>query len=131
MARTDSLADTFTMIRNAIMARKENVDVPSLGTTKAILEILKEQGYIDNFKFIDDKRQGVLRVYLKYTLGKSAIKNIRRISRPGLRTYVKHDKIPYVLRGKGLSIISTSKGIMTDRQAIEAGLGGEVVLYIW
>lgn len=131
MARTDSLADTFTMIRNAIMARKENVDVPSLGTTKAILEIMKEQGYIDNFKFIDDKRQGVLSVYLKYTLGKSAIKNIRRISRPGLRTYVKHDKIPYVLRGKGLSIISTSKGIMTDRQAREAGLGGEVVLYIW
>ena len=131
MARTDSLADSFTMIRNAIMAHKENVDVPFLGTTQAILGILKEEGYIDNFKLIDDKRQGVLRVYLKYTLGKSAIKNIKRISKPGLRVYVKRNKIPYVLRGKGLSIISTSKGIKTDKQAREAGLGGEVIVYVW
>ncbi len=131
MARTDLLADTFTMIRNAIMAKKENVDVPALSTTKAILEILKEEGYIDNFKLIEDKRQGLLRVYLKYVLGKTVTKNIKRISRPGLRVYVKRDKIPYVLRGKGLAIISTPKGIMTDAVAREAGLGGEVIAYIW
>jgi small subunit ribosomal protein S8 len=131
MARTDLLADTFTMIRNAIMAKKENVDVPALSTTKAILEILKEEGYIDNFKLIEDKRQGLLRVYLKYVLGKTVVKNIKRISRPGLRAYVKRDKIPYVLRGKGLAIISTPKGIMTDTRAREAGLGGEVIAYIW
>lgn len=131
MARTDSLADSFTMMRNAIMARKENVDIPSLGTTKAILGILKDEGYIDNFKLIDDKRQGLLRVYLKYTLGRSSIKNLRRISKPGLRVYVKHDKVPYVLRGKGLAIISTPKGILTDKQAREQGVGGEVIVYVW
>jgi small subunit ribosomal protein S8 len=131
MARTDLLADTFTMIRNAIMVKKENVDVPALSTTKAILEILKRESYIDNFKLIEDKRQGMLRVYLKYTLGKPAIKNIKRISRPGLRAYVRRDKIPYVLRGKGLAIISTPKGIMTDAVARETGLGGEVIAYIW
>ena len=131
MARTDLLADTFTMMRNAIMAKKENVDVPALSTTKSIMEILKKEGYLDNFKLIEDKKQGMLRLYLKYVLGKSAIKNIRRVSRSGLRVYVKRDKIPYVLRGKGLAIISTSKGIMTDKQAREAGLGGEVIVYIW
>jgi len=131
MARTDSLADSFTMMRNAIMARKENVDIPSLGTTKAILAILKDEGYIDNFKLIDDKRQGLLRVYLKYTMGKSAVKNMRRISKPGLRVYVKRDKIPYVLRGKGLAIISTPKGILTDKQARAQGVGGEVIVYVW
>jgi small subunit ribosomal protein S8 len=131
MARTDLLADTFTMIRNAIMVKKENVDVPALSTTKAILEILKKESYIDNFKLIEDNRQGMLRVYLKYVLGKSAIKNIRRISRPGLRAYVRRDKIPYVLRGKGLAIISTPKGIMTDAMARETGSGGEVIAYIW
>ncbi|MEI6632016.1 MAG: 30S ribosomal protein S8 [bacterium] len=131
MARTDLIADTFTMIRNAIMAKKENVDVPALGTTKAIMEILKKEGYLDNFKLIEDKKQGLLRVYLKYTMGKSAIKNIKRVSRSGLRVYVKRNKIPYVLRGKGLAIISTPKGIMTDKGAREAGLGGEVIGYIW
>ncbi|MBM3255152.1 MAG: 30S ribosomal protein S8 [Candidatus Omnitrophica bacterium] len=131
MARTDLLADTFTMMRNAIMAKKENVDVPALGTTKAIMGILKKEGYLDNFKLIEDKKQGLLRIYLKYTLGKSAIKNIRRVSRSGLRVYVKRNKIPYVLRGKGLAIISTPKGIMTDEGAREAGLGGEVIAYIW
>ncbi len=131
MARTDLLADTFAMIRNAIMAKKDNVDVPALSTTKAVLEILKRESYIDNFKLIEDKRQGLLRVYLKYTLGKPAIKNIKRISRLGLRVYVKRDKVPHVLRGKGLAVISTSKGILTDTAAREVGLGGEVIAYIW
>lgn len=131
MSKTDSLADTFTMIRNAIMAKKENVDVPSLKTTKSILEILKREGYIDNFKFIEDKKQGLLRIYLKYIAGKSAIRKIKRVSKPGLRVYVKQDKVPYVLRGKGLAIISTSKGIMMDKDARESKLGGEVIGYIW
>ena len=131
MSRTDLIADSFTMIRNAIMAKKENVDVPALNTTKAILSILKKEGYIDNFKLIEDKRQGQLRVYLKYIAGKSAIRNIKRISKSGLRIYVKYDKIPFVLRGRGLAIISSSKGIITDKEAREIKVGGEVIAYIW
>jgi small subunit ribosomal protein S8 len=131
MSRTDLLADSFTMIRNAIMAKKENVDVPALTTTRSILEILKTEGYIDNFKLIEDKKQGLLRIYLKYISGRSAIRNIKRVSRPGLRVYVKRDKVPSILRGKGLAIISTSKGIITDKQARDLGLGGEVIGYIW
>jgi small subunit ribosomal protein S8 len=131
MSRTDLIADAFTMIRNAIMARKDNLDVPASGTIKDILEILKKENYIDNFKHIEDKKQGVFRVYLKYVAGKSAIRNIRRVSKPGLRIYVKHDKIPSVLRGRGLAIISTSKGIMPDKQAKEHKIGGEVIGYIW
>ena len=131
MSRNDLISDVLTMIRNAVMARKETTDVPASGTVKAIVDILKKENYIDNFKLIEDKRQGLLRVYLKYVLGKTVVKNIKRISRPGLRAYVKRDKIPYVLRGKGLAIISTPKGIMTDAGAREAGLGGEVIAYIW
>jgi small subunit ribosomal protein S8 len=119
------------MIRNAIMAGKDSLDIPASGTIKDILEILKKQNYIDNFKSIEDKKQGSFRVYLKYISGKSAIQNIRRVSRPGLRLYVKHDKIPAVLRGRGLAIISTSKGIMTDTQARQEKIGGEVIGYIW
>ena len=131
MSRTDLIADVFTMIRNAIMAKKENLDVPASNTIKAILDILKKENYIDNFKFIDDKKQGILRVYLKYTLGKSAIRNIKRISKPGLHVYVKHKKIPSVLRGRGIAIISTPKGMMTNNQAKELGIGGEIIGYIW
>ena len=131
MSRTDLIADAFTMIRNAIMARKDNVDVPASNTIKSILEILKKENYIDNFKIIEDKKQGRLRIYLKYILGKSAIIGIRRVSKPGLRVYVKRDKIPSVLRGKGLAIISTSHGIMTDKEAKTLKIGGEVVGYVW
>ena len=131
MSRTDLIADAFTIIRNAIMAKKENVDVPAAKTVKAILEILKAEGYIDDFKFIEDKRQGVLRVYLKYLAGKSAIRNIKRVSRPGLRLYVKKDKVRRVLNGKGISIVSTSQGLTTDSKARELGLGGEIIGYIW
>lgn len=131
MARTDLIADSFAMIRNAIMANKENVDIPASGTIKSILDILKKENYIDNFKLIEDKKQGILRIYLKYVSGKSAIKNMKRISRPGLRVYVKRDKVPLVLRGRGLAIISTSRGIITDKQARELGLGGEVIGYVW
>lgn len=131
MARTDLIADVFTMIRNAVMAKRENVDVPASGRIKSILEILKREEYIDNFKFIEDKKQGILRVYLRYLAGRPAITSIKRVSRPGLRVYVKHEKIPVVLRGRGLAIISTSGGIVTDRQAREAKAGGEVIGYVW
>ncbi|MFA5411054.1 MAG: 30S ribosomal protein S8 [Candidatus Omnitrophota bacterium] len=131
MSRTDLIADVFTMIRNATMARKENLDVPASNTVKSILEILKRENYIDTFKLIEDKKQGILRVYLKYISAQPAIRGIKRISRPGLRVYVKRDKIPLVLRGKGLAIISTSKGVFTDREVKAQGLGGEVLAYIW
>lgn len=131
MSRTDLIADVFTMVRNAIMVKKETVDVPASKAVKSILEILKREDYIDTFKLIEDKKQGVLRVYLKYTDLKPAIRNVKRISRPGLRIYVAKDKIPWVLRGKGLAIISTSKGMITDKEARAQGLGGEVIAYIW
>ena len=131
MARTDLIADVFTIIRNAVMVGKNNVDVPSSNTVKSILEILKQENYIDNFKVMQDNKQDSVKIYLKYNQEKSAIRNIKRISRPGLRRYVKRDKVPSVLRGKGLAIISTSKGIITDVQARESGLGGEVIGYIW
>lgn len=131
MPRTDLISDVFTVIRNAIMAKKIAVDVPVSKSVKAILEILKEEGYVDNFKLIEDKKQGIARVYLKYTTGKSAIRNLRRISKPSLRIYVKSEKIPSVLRGRGIAIISTSKGIFTGNKARELGLGGEVISYIW
>ena len=131
MSRTDLIADSFTVIRNAVMCKKENVDIPSSNTIKAILNILKKESYIEDFKIIDDKKQGIARVYLRYLTGKSAIKNIKRISKPGLRVYVKKSKVPVVLRGRGLAIISTSKGIITDKEAREASLGGEIIGYIW
>jgi small subunit ribosomal protein S8 len=131
MSRTDLIADTLTIIRNAIMAKKENVDVPGSKAMASILDILKSENYIDNFKLIEDKKQGLLRVYLKYLSSKPAIKSIKRISRPGLRVYVKKDKIPNVLRGHGLAIVSTSKGIVTGKKAKELGLGGEVIAYVW
>ncbi len=131
MSRNDLIADALTMMRNAIMAKKETVDVPASNTLKSILEILKKESYIEDFKFIEDKKQGLLRIYLKYTQLKPAIKNIKRISKSGLRVYVKSDKIPYVLRGRGLAIISTSKGLLSDKEARQQVLGGEVMAYVW
>lgn len=131
MSRTDLIADVFTMIRNACMAKKENIDVPASNTIKSILGVLKKENYIDNFKLVEYKNQGKLRIYLKYIGAKPVIRNIKRVSKPGLRVYVKHDKIPSVLRGRGRAIISTSKGIMTDKEAKELALGGEILGYIW
>jgi len=131
MSKTDLIADAFTIIRNAIMAKKENADVPASNTIKAILEVLKKENYIETFKEIEDNKQGLLRVYLRYLFGKPAIRNIKRVSRPGLRVYVTADKVPMVLRGKGIAVVSTSKGIVADKQARELGLGGEVIGYIW
>jgi small subunit ribosomal protein S8 len=131
MSRTDLLADTFTMIRNAIMAKRENLDVPASRMTKAVLEILKRENYIDNYKLIEDKKQGIIRIYLKYSGKKPAIMTIKRVSRPGLRIYTKKAKIPVVLRGRGIAILSTSKGILTDKEAKEQNLGGEILGFIW
>ena len=131
MSRSDLISDALTIIRNAIMAKKENADFPASKTLKSILDILKKENYIDNFKLIEDKKQGILRVYLKYISGKSAIKNIKRISKPSLRVYVKHENLPSVIRGRGIAIISTSKGIITNKEAKELRAGGEVIAYIW
>ncbi len=131
MSRTDLIADVFTIIRNGIMAKKDSVDVPASNTVKSILDILKNEGYIEAFKLIEDKKQGQARIYLKYVAEKPAIRNIKRASRPGLRLYVRHKKVPVVLRGRGLAIISTSKGIMSDKDAREKGLGGEIIGYVW
>ena len=131
MSRTDLIADVFTIIRNAVMIKKDTVDLPASGNIKSIMAILKKNEYIDNFKLIEDKKQGLVRVYLKYIAGKSAIRNIKRVSKPGLRVYVRGKKVPTVLRGRGLAIISTSKGVITDKEARELGVGGEVIGYIW
>ncbi|MCX5710855.1 MAG: 30S ribosomal protein S8 [Candidatus Omnitrophica bacterium] len=131
MSRTDLIADSFTIIRNAMMVKKETADIPASKTLKSILDILKREEYIENFKVMEDKKQGMIKVYLRYLSGKPAIKNIKRISKPGLRVYVKQAKIPTVLRGRGLAIVTTSKGIMTDKEAKEQHIGGEVIAYVW
>ncbi len=131
MSRTDLIADVFTMIRNAMLVKKETVDVPSSNTVKAIMGILKKHEYIENFKLIEDKKQGLVRVYLKYIAHKPAIRNLQRVSRPGMRMYVKKTAVPAVLRGRGLAIVSTSKGIIVDKEAKELGVGGEIIGYVW
>ena len=131
MSRTDLIADVFTIIRNAILIKRDAVDVPASSNIKEIMGILKKNEYIDNFKLIEDKKQGLVRVYLKYIAGKSAIRNIRRVSKPGLRVYVKGKNVPSVLRGRGIAIVSTSKGVITDKEAREQGVGGEVIGYVW
>lgn len=132
MTLTDPIANTLTMVRNAVRAKKEAVEVPAFKMAQAILDILKKEGYIENFRKIEDNKQGILKIYLKFDQEKkSAITQLKRISRPGLRVYVERDRIPRVLNGLGLAIISTSKGILTDRQARQEKIGGEVLLYVW
>lgn len=131
MSRTDLIADVFTMLRNAALAKKLTVDVPSSRTVVSILEILKTEGYIENYKTIEDNKQGIARIYLKYIARKPAIREIHRVSKPSARTFARHKEVPTVLRGRGLAILSTNKGLITDRQAREAGVGGEIVAFIW
>lgn len=131
MSLTDPISNTLTLIRNATRARHESVDIPSSKMTKAIAEVLKQDGYIENFRFSEDGKQGILRVYLRYHHKESVITNLKRISRPGFRVYADKNKIPRVLRGRGLAIISTSKGVVSDKQARELRVGGEVVCYVW
>ena len=132
MGMTDPIADFLTRIRNASMARFERVDIPSSKTKLSIAKLLKEEGYIKNYKLIKDKRQGVLRLYLRYDEENvPIIGGLERISKPSCRVYVRHDKIPYVLKGYGTAILSTSKGIISDREARKRKTGGELLCKVW
>ena len=132
MQITDPIADMLTRIRNAGSAKHDTVDVPASKMKKAIAEILLEEGYIRSFQIIDDGTQGVIRVTLKYLPGKEkAIQGLRRVSKPGLRVYAGADELPKVLKGLGIAIISTSKGIMTDKKARAEHVGGEVLAFVW
>ena len=131
MQITDPVADMLTRIRNAGSAKHATVDVPASNMKKAIAEILLEEGYIKNYQIINDGLQGIIRITLKHNGGEKAITGLRRVSKPGLRVYAGADELPRVLRGLGIAIISTSKGIMTDKKAREAHVGGEVLAFIW
>jgi small subunit ribosomal protein S8 len=129
---TDPIADMLTRIRNANNAKHETVDIPASNIKKALAEILLEEGYIKGYNVIEDGRQGILRIQLKYVNGSErAITGLKRISKPGLRVYAKKDEIPRVLGGLGIAVLSTSKGIMTDKKARTEGVGGEVICYVW
>ena len=132
MNTTDPIADMLTRIRNANSAKHTAVDVPSSNMKKAIAQILFDEGYITSFEEIKDEKQGILRITLKYDEnGKRVISGLKRISKPGLRIYVSKDELPQVLNGLGIALISTSKGIKTDKNARKEGLGGEVIAYVW
>ena len=132
MNTTDPIADMLTRIRNANSSKHKTVDVPSSNMKKAIAKILFEEGYIKSFEEIKDDAQGIIRVTLKYDeKGARVIDGIKRISKPGLRVYASKDELPQVLNGLGIALISTSKGIKTDKEARNEGLGGEVLAYVW
>ena len=133
MQITDPIADMLTRIRNANNAKHDTVDVPASNMKKAIAQILLEEGYIKNFQIINDGTQGVIRVTLKYLQpGKEkALTGLRRVSKPGLRVYAGAEELPRVLHGLGIAIVSTSKGVMTDKKAREAHVGGEVLAFVW
>ena len=129
---TDPIADMLTRIRNANNAKHDTVDVPASNMKKAIAQILLEEGYIKHVQLIDDGTQGVIRITLKYNAGKEKVlSGLRRVSKPGLRVYAGADELPRVLRGLGTAIVSTSKGVMTDKKAREAHVGGEVLAFVW
>ena len=128
---TDPIADMLTRIRNANSARHDTVDVPASNMKKSIAQILLDEGYIKSYQIVDDGTQGVIHITLKYNGKDKVITGLRRVSKPGLRVYVGADELPRVLRGLGIAIVSTSKGVMTDREARKAGVGGEVIAYIW
>jgi small subunit ribosomal protein S8 len=132
MNTTDPIADMLTRIRNANANKFKTVDVPSSKMKKAIAQTLLEEGYIKSFEDIEDGTQGIIRITLKYDEnGNKVIEGLRRISKPGLRIYANKEELPKVLNGLGIALISTSKGIMTDKKARELGVGGEVLAYIW
>ena len=132
MITTDPIADMLTRIRNANSAKHTTVDIPASNMKRAIAQILFDEGYIKSFEEIKDEKQGIIRVTLKYDEnGKRVISGLKRISKPGLRIYVSKDELPQVLNGLGIALISTSKGIKTDKEARIEGLGGEVLAYVW
>jgi len=132
MVMTDPIADMLTRIRNANSVYHDKVDIPSSKMKEALAKILKEEGFVKDYEIIQDNKQNVLRISLKYGPGREkVISGIKRISKPGLRVYAKADQLPRVLNGLGIAVISTSKGLMTDKQARKLGLGGEVIAYVW
>ena len=132
MQITDTIADMLTRIRNANTAKHDSVEIPASNVKKAIAQILLDEGYISSFTVIDDGKQGIIKIVLKYGPKKvSTISGIRRVSKPGLRIYSNVEDMPKVMKGLGIAIISTSKGIMTDKQARKENVGGEVLAYIW
>lgn len=132
MVMTDPIADMLTRIRNANMVRMEKVEIPASTIKKEIARVLKEEGFIRDAEFIEDNKQGIIRVFLKYgPNNERVITGLKRISKPGLRVYAKTNEIPRVLGGLGVAIISTSAGLMTDKQARQAHVGGEVLAYVW
>jgi len=132
MSMTDPIADFLTRIRNAKMVRHESLEVPASKIKRDIAEILKNEGFIKNIEYVDDDKQGIIRVFLKYGKNKErVITGLKRISKPGLRSYVKADDVPKVLNGLGIAIISTSEGVITDKEARAKKVGGEVLAYIW
>lgn len=132
MSQTDPIADMLTRIRNAIQARKKEVSLPSSGIKIEIAKILREEGFIRNYKVIEDKKQGILSIILKYAEdNQNVITGIRRVSSPGCRIYCTKDSVPKVLDGLGIAIVSTSKGLMSGQKCEETGIGGEVLCSIW
>ena len=132
MQITDPIADMLTRIRNANNAKHDVVEVPASNMKKSIAQILMDEGYIKNFQLVDGDTQGIIRITLKYNAGKEKVMSgLKRVSKPGLRVYAGADELPKVLRGLGIAIVSTSKGVMTDKKAREAHVGGEVLAFIW
>lgn len=132
MVMTDPIADFLTRIRNANMVYRSTVEIPASKMKVALASVLKDEGFIKDYEVIEDNKQGIIRIYLKYGANKErVISGLRRISKPGRRVYARKDQVPRVLGGYGIAILSTSKGIMTDKQARKLGLGGEVICYVW
>lgn len=132
MQVTDTIADMLTRIRNASSAKHDSVDVPASNMKKAIAQILVDEGYVKSFSVVDDGKQGIIRIQLKYGANKTGvIQGLRRVSKPGLRIYSNVENMPQVMRGLGIAILSTSKGIMTDKQARRENIGGEVLAFVW
>src|SRR2546428_1499617 len=132
MSMSDPIADLLTRVRNASRAEHEKVDIPSSKLKVRLAELLKDEGFVKNFRVLEDKKQGVLRVYLKYGAGNERmISGLVRVSTPGRRVYVGHDEIPSILGGMGVALLSTSRGVFTDREARKQKVGGEVLAYVW
>lgn len=131
MSKTDPIADYLTRVRNAVRAKHKKVDVPASSMKKELTRILVEQKFLEGYTLIEDNKQGILRISLKYYDSKSVLSGLRRVSRPGIRQYKSAEQLPRVQNGLGVAIISTSKGLMTNKQARKENVGGEVVCYVW
>ena len=131
MQISDVIADMLTRIRNANNAKHETVDIPASNLKKSIAQILLEEGYIKNYQIVEDGKQGIIRVTLKYVGKQKVIQGLRRVSKPGLRIYSNCEDMPKVMNGLGIAIVSTSKGVMTDKKARNANVGGEILAFVW